>query len=371
MKILFTINLFHKVNSFHISSIEAAEKLGYEFHIAANTSNADRQRIEQDEKKYKIKIYNMPFKRNPFNLKNIKAYFELVKLIKREKYDVIHCNTPIGGLLGRLAAKKCKVKTVIYTAHGFHFYKGAPLKNWLLYYTAEKYLARYTDIIITMNKEDYQSSQKFRCPKKYYIPGVGIDIFGIKEHIIINNLREELKIPGNSVLIVSVGEINKNKNQKVIIKALTELRNSNIYYIACGKGKMQPYLKKLAQKCNIIENVKFLGYRTDIIDILKQSDVFCMPSFREGLPCALMEAMAAGLPCIVSKIRGNVDLIEEGKGGYIVKPNDYKGFSKAIKKLVDNKELRIEMGNNNKETAKQCDVNVVKEKMMNIYKDII
>lgn len=370
-KILFISNIVKGVTNFSKTSLIAAQKLGYEFHIAANINFANKENIESDEKKYGVKIHHIPFKRNPFNLKNIRAYLKLIKLIKSENYDIVHCNTPVGGVLGRLASKKCKVKTVIYMVHGFHFFKGAPFKNWLIYYPAERLLTRSTDALITITKDDYNfAKNKMYFKKVYYIPGVGINVNDIKNYSAQKNIREELKLPENAVTIVSVGEINKNKNHKVVINALNKLKNSNIYYIICGVGQMQSYLEKLALKYNISENVRFLGFRNDIKDILKNADIFIMPSFREGLSRALMEAMAAGLPCIASKIRGNVELIEEGKGGYLVKPDDVDGFKDRIKQLTENKDLRGILGEFNLNKVNEYDADNVVEEIYKIYKDI-
>ena len=161
-KILFISNIAKNVGSFSIASIAAAKECGMEFYMAANWEQAGEEQISSDEKKYNVKIYSIPLVRSPYSPKNFKAYKRLVQIIESENIDYIHCNTPVGGLLGRLAGRKCKVKKIIYQAHGFHFYKGAPVKNWLLYYTVERWLARYTDAIITINHEDCERAKKFR-----------------------------------------------------------------------------------------------------------------------------------------------------------------------------------------------------------------
>ena len=172
-KILFISNISKKITNFSIPSIIAAQSLGYEFHLAANYSAFD-----DDASKYNVKIHHLDLARNPFSVKNIRAYKQLVNLIQEEEFDVIHCNTPTGGVLGRLCGKKAKVKKIIYSAHGFHFYNGAPLINNTLFKWVERWLAHYTDAIITINKEDFEAAQKFRLRnggKVYYVPGVGVD----------------------------------------------------------------------------------------------------------------------------------------------------------------------------------------------------
>lgn len=369
-KILFISNISNKITNFSMPSIIAAQNLGYEFHMAANYSN-----FKDDTSKYNISIHHIDIVRNPLSLKNIKAYKQMLELIEKEKFHAIHCNTPIGGLLGRLCGKKTKVPKIIYTAHGFHFYKGAPLINRTIFKWVEIWLSHYTDAIITINKEDYKNVQKFRLRKNgnvYYVPGVGIDINKIKKE---REKREELlkHIDANNkdILVISVGELNRNKNNRVIIEALGKLRDKRIHYILCGTGEKKEELISLSKQFNIENNVHFLGYRSDIYELLKSCDIFVMPSYREGLSRALMEAMSAGMPCIVSKIRGNVDLIEEGKGGFLINPNDIDGFSKAIVNVIDNKELKCEMGVYNLKKIREFDVENIKEEMKKIYKKVL
>lgn len=365
-KMLFISNISNRITNFSIPSIIAAQSLGYDFHMAANYSE-----FKDDPSKYKVTIHHIDIVRNPFDPRNIKAYMQMLNLIRKEKFDVIHCNTPIGGVLGRLCGKKAKVPKVIYTAHGFHFYKGAPLINRTLFKWAEMWMARCTDVIITINQEDYEAAHKFKLKKNgkvYYVPGVGVDTSIIKR---AKSKRAEIlnkiKADNDSILLISVGELNHNKNNKVIIKALHKLNNPKIHYLLCGIGDKRDELHALAKNYGLEKNVHFLGYRTDIPELLKSSDIFVMPSFREGLSRALMEAMSAGLPCVVSKIRGNVDLIQDGNGGYLCNPNDAEEFAEAINILAANKSLQEIMKVRNLETISKFDVQNVKREMSKIY----
>ena len=355
------------------SAIEAAHSLGIDFFSVANRSQATHNDIAVDEKKYNVKLLHSDIARSPFNFcQNYKAYKQLVEFIKQEKIDYIHCNTPTGGILGRLAGKKCKVKKIIYQAHGFHFYKGAPKKNWLVYYPVEKWLAKYTDALITINKEDFElASKKFRLRnngKVYYVAGVGIDS---KQYLSDGKLRDEkraeLNIPLDAFVIISVGELNENKNNKVIISALEKLKNKNIHYILCGVGDKKDELSAMAQSAGISENIHFLGYRTDIKALYNASDCFVMPSYREGLSRSAMEAMASGLPCILSDIRGNRDLIENGSGGFLCKPDDASGFSEAMLKLYGDSLLCEKMKAYNLKKINDFDTSVVEKEIREIY----
>lgn len=373
MKILFISNIAaSEIGSFSIASIEAAHKIGLEFHIAANFKRSSPEQREKDEIKHNIKIHHIDFVRNPLHIQNITALKQLINIIKKEKIDVIHCNTPTGGIYGRLAGRVCGVKKIIYQAHGFHFYKGAPYINWIMFYPAERILARVTDVIITINQEDYERAKKFHLRNSgrvYYVPGVGIDI---SKYIIDRRCREEkrteLGIPSKAIILISVGELNVNKNNTIILSALGKIKSQNIHYVLCGVGNMEESLKEEAQKFGIAENIHFLGYRSDIPQLLAASDIFVLPSLREGLSRSLMEAMACGLPCLASNIRGNVDLIEDGKGGFLIPVNNADIIAKKIQILARNTTIRKKMAERNLIKIKEFDLSRVVDILITIYK---
>jgi len=371
-KLLFISNIAgKKISNFSIASIYASKELGYKFHFAANLNKSTLKQIENDEKKYNIKIHHIDIKRNPFNIKNIKAYKQMLDLIEKEKFDVIYCNTPIGGILGRFCGKKARVPKIIYTAHGFHFYKGAPFINKTVFKWAEMLMAHYTDVIITINKEDYQAAQKFKLRNKgkvYYIPGVGINTEAYRvEDVDKKILRNSLGLTENDIVLIAMVDLISRKNYRSSIKSIAKANNEKLKFLICGEGPELCTLKNLVEKLNIQNQVYFLGFRSDIRNLLAISDIFLFTTYQEGLPRSLMEAMAAGLPCVVSKIRGNVDLIQNGEGGYLCKPDDIDGFAKAINILAKDRNLRESMGRINQEKIKKFDIqNVVKE-MKKIY----
>ena len=356
-------------------AINAAKKCNLKFLSVANRSTSTLEQMKIDEQEYGVFLKHADISRSPFSKSNIIAYKQIVKLINDENIDYIHCNTPVGGLIGRLAGKKCKVKKVIYQAHGFHFYKGASKKNWLIYYPIEKWLAHYTDAIITINKEDYEAAQKFKLKKGgkvYYVPGVGINTneFAPHDTEVGKQKRKELGIPEDAVTLISAGELNQNKNNSVIISALAKCKNKNIHYILCGVGPLEEQLKNQAEKLELQDRVHFLGYRTDIKELFAAADVFVMPSFREGLSRSIMEAMASGLPCIVSKIRGNVDLIIEGEGGFLCSPTSAEAFAEAIDNFCSNSEFKEKMRAFNLEYVKNFEISVVEKEIEKIYNEV-
>lgn len=369
-KLLFISNVTNRITNFSLPSLEAAQSLGYEFHLTANLLG-----FKDDPCKYGITTHHIDLTRNPFNLQNIKAYRQMLALIEKERFDAIHCNTPIGGVLGRICGQKAGVRKVIYTAHGFHFYEGAPLLNRTIFKWAEMWLARYTDALITINSEDYHAAQKFKLRndgKVYYVPGVGIDTTTIQNTAGKRiELLSEINAKKDAILLISVGELNSNKNNIIVIEALAKLKNPDIHYLLCGVGNEENKLRKKVVEYGLQNNVHFLGYRSDVPQLLKSADVFLLPSYREGLSRSLMEAMSAGLPCVVSKIRGNVDLIEEDLGGFTHRPNDTYGLSQLLKMVIKGDELRRRMGSYNSKVVKKFDVENVKREMYNIYKEVL
>lgn len=372
IKLLYILNVAKRVNNFSYSSMIAAQQAGIDFHIAGNWSYASEEKRVDDEKRYGIKIHQIDFVRTPYHPGNIKAYHQLKTLVQKENYDVIHCNTPIGGVLGRIVGKQCKVKKVIYQAHGFHFYQGAAKKNWLLYYMVEKWLARDTDVLLTINREDYQLAKTRlklrRGGSVYYVPGVGIDLSQYKDKVKSRDAkRNELNIPSDAIVLISVGELNANKNNSVIISALGFLKQKYIHYVLCGTGELEADLKNQADQAGLCGNIHFLGYRTDVKELYEMADCFVLPSFREGLSRSAMEAMASGLPCIVSRIRGNTDLLEEANGGYLCDPNDSAAFAEKIRLLAADAGLRAQMGENNLLAVQKFSTETVIREIRRIY----
>ncbi|OMC73880.1 hypothetical protein BK125_22950 [Paenibacillus odorifer] len=377
-KVLILASVASMIDQFNMMNIDILIKMGYEVHVAANFkqgSTSSKKRVEEFEKELKIMkipFFHVDFSRKLIDFKaNTKAFIQVKNLMVKNKYEFVHCHSPIGGVCGRLAGYKTKTR-VIYTAHGFHFFKGAPMKNWSLYYPIEKWLARFTDILITINKEDYSIAKKsFKAKKIEYVPGIGVDTSKVIPYLEKDKKKSELKITKDTIIILSVGELSKRKNHEVIIKALAKIKHLNISYLICGYGDLDVYLKKLSNDLGVYDKVEFLGFRKDIAEICLAADLFVFPSKQEGLPVAMMEAMLAGLPVVCSKIRGNTDLIEDGRNGYLVEVDDIDGYKDCMNKLIGNDELRREMGLHNSIDIAKYDKEVVNKKMKKIYSEMI
>ena len=375
-KALILASVASMIDQFNMQNIQLLLDNGYDVDVACNCKEGNSisdERVQNLIERLAVKgvtVTHVPIPRKISDINGIKESLSQVKrMCDENQYNLLHCHSPIGSVVARLAAKDARKKgtRVIYTAHGFHFYKGAPKKNWMMYYPVEKICSRFTDVLITINKEDYEFAKKHMYGGRVeYIPGVGVDTKKFKlEGFDKSAKRTELGITDQDFMVLSVGELNENKNQEVVIRAISKLANSSIHYFIAGKGDKDSYLLDLAKDFNV--NLHLLGYRTDIVELLNTADVYAFPSFREGLSVALMEAMAAGLPCVVSKIRGNVDLIEDKKGGFLINPTDVEGFEFSINELVNNNTMRMFCSDNNKNIIKMYDTEFVMKLMRNIY----
>ena len=338
---------------FHIPTIKMLKGMGWQVDVAA----ADDYDGEYDVS-FCDNYYDIPFGRSPLSKTNITAYKQLKQLIDEGDYDVVHCHTPMGGFLTRLAACEARKKgtKVFYTAHGFHFYKGAPLLNWVLYYPAEKYCSGMTDVLITITKEDYElAKRKMKAAAIEYIPGIGIDVDKFR------NAEALCQKETGKYRLLSVGEMVKNKNHISVIKALKLLNRDDIEYYIAGEGELKEELQKQAEEL-LPGQVHFLGYRNDLPQIYKSTDLFIHPSFREGMPVALMEAMAAGVPCIASDVRGSRDLLDEK---YLFDPNDIDDIKSRIKDFLTGK--LSDNGKDNQEIARKYSEDIVLRKIKALY----
>ena len=360
------------VPQFEMGNVKILQEMGYEVHYASNYHNPsygdDNHRLDGTG----IIRHQVDFERSPYSLKNLTAYRQLKKLMEEERFDLVHCHNPMSGVITRLAAHATHTKPVVYTAHGFHFYKGAPIKNWLLYYPVEYLLSFYTNQQICINIEDYERAKRFfHAQNVSYLPGVGIDIKRIRDvKVNKSNKRKDLGIPKEAIVLVSAGELITRKNHETIIRTMEKLKDKRFVYVICGHGELEAHLKEIVKDLKLEHQVFFLGYRTDILEIYMASDICVFPSFQEGLPVALMEAMACGLPVVCSKIRGNTDLVDNN-GGILIKPTDVESYAGAILKLGNDKSLRETMGSYNQRIVEKFDVEKISNAMIMIYEDIL
>lgn len=334
-KILLVATVQSHIGQFHKPLMKLLKDKGWEIHVAARNNLAEKNGLELE---YPDVVYDIPFQRSPMDFRNMKAHGQLRQLLQSTYYDVIHCNTPVGGVLTRIAARNCRKRgtRVFYTAHGFHFYHGSPLLNWILYYPLEKWLAAYTDLLITINKEDYElAKHKFSCPvRRIHGVGANSEKYRIIDEDDRKKLREELALHGH--ILITVGELLPNKNQKTAVLTLKKVLRSypDTILLIAGNGPERDNLKKLVTGEGLDRHVRFLGYTTQLQCYLQAADVEIACSYREGLPLNIIEAMLCGKPVVASDNRGHREIVRGGINGCLVNADDTEAYSAAICRLL-------------------------------------
>ncbi|MBO5483665.1 MAG: glycosyltransferase family 4 protein [Lachnospiraceae bacterium] len=402
MKALIVTRVSGFLPQFEMNNVKILQEMGYEVHYAANfhtiVYGKDNSRLDGTG----VIRHQIDFERSPFSPSVRVSYRQLKKLLQEEQFDLIHCHMPMSAVVTRLAAQAVRKKTgrkvpVMYTAHGLHFYTGAPLTNWF-YYPVERFLARYTDRLILINEEDYARAKKFPvrgkvehtmgigmrlekyqdCQKKEY--GIGIKTKREQQsQAEFVNLHEKYQIPSEHAVLISVGELTKRKNNITMIDAMKELGDLPVSYLICGSGPKEEELKRHVKELGLEKRIKFAGYVTEVPKLLQQADCFVFPSFQEGLPVAVMEAMAVGLPVIATGIRGITDLIEHTRGGYLVEDWEPENYAVKVRRMFEEREgksnigrqvRREQMGQWNRERIREFALPVVEEEMRQIYQSV-
>lgn len=373
-KVLLTATVQSHICQFHRPLAEVLHAHGYEVHVAARDNLAEKNGLKLD---FAEKVYNVPFSRSPKSPDNLRAYRELKKILAQEHYDVIHCNTPMGGIVTRLAARKARKKgtKVFYTAHGFHFYKGAPKKNWLVFYPIEKLFSRITDTLITITHEDYALAlKKFHC-RVAHMYGVGVD--EKRYHVVSPEEREavrhQLGFGERQKILLCVGELLPNKNQAMAIRMLDLVRKTcpDALLLLAGNGPQRENLERLTEELGLREHVRFLGYCTELEKYQQAADLLVSCSKREGLPLNIVEAMLSGNPVAATQNRGHRELIRSGETGYLVDVNDTEAMAQAVVSLLEDEEKRRKLGANAAAFAKQYGFENVKQALEEIYFGVI
>lgn len=369
-KILLVATVQSHIAQFHRVLAEILHANGFEIHVAAKNNLTEKNGLTID---FADKIFNIPFSRSPKSKDNIIAYRQLKSIIDAEHYDIIHCNTPMGGIVTRLAARKARRKgtKIFYTAHGFHFYKGSPKKNWIIYYPIEKFFARYTDTLITITYEDYKlASKKFHC-KVEHIHGVGVNedkYFIINKHEKLIQ-REKMGFKKEQKIILCIGELNENKNQSMAIRMMHKIVETypDSLLLLAGNGPLQQFLETLIRQEGLQNNIKILGYVTNLPDYQHIIDVQVCCSKREGLPLNVVESMLSGNAIVASSNRGHRELIHDGENGYLVPQNASEEMAKMVLKLFENEQLKNEIETKAHEYAMNYGAKFVKKELMRIY----
>ena len=372
-RVLILASVASMIGQFNRDNISLLQEMGYKVDVACNFKNGSTfseesaKQLKKELIEQGVRCFHVDFSRSPVQIgKHVQCYRTVKRLMLENQYLFCHCHSPIGGAIARIAGHATKTK-IIYTAHGFHFYKGASVLNWAIYYPRELLLSYWTNCLITINKEDYyRAKYKFHAKKTVYIPGVGIDSNRFQNlGISREQKRQKLGLSKEDIFILSVGELNKNKNHEVVVRALAGLKGQNIAYMIAGEGNQKEHLKRLAEENGV--SLRLLGFREDICSLLEAADVFAFPSKREGLSVSVMEAMFMKKPVIASKIRGNIDLIKDGENGLLVHPNTVDSWKQGMHKMI-NTIGTYHLGE--KKRLEPLEKNTIHEKMICIYKKV-
>ncbi len=363
------------VPQFAMNDVRILQSEGYEVHYASNFRNPIYSFDKKKLKDQGIILHQTDIHKSPLRIgKHLTVIKQLIHIIDTEKINLVHCHNPMGGVDGRYAAHYSSMKPVtIYTAHGFHFYKGAPVINWLLYYTMERWMAHKTDILVTINKEDYKKAKRFHLRKDglvRQIHGVGVDMKRFKadgDESRGNAVRESIGVPKDAFHIVTAAELNDNKNQSVVIKAIAQCEYDDIYYSICGKGPGEEKLQALIDELGLHDRVKLLGFRTDMEEILRSADCFAFPSIREGLGVAAIEALSSSVPLIVADNRGTREYAISEENAYICDAADVDDFKRAITRLHDDNEERQRMAEKCRDSVRKFSKDNNNTLMTSIY----
>jgi len=369
-KVLLTATVQSHIAQFHRPLAEVLHEHGYELHVAARNNLGEKNGLSLD---FADKVFDVPFSRSPKSPDNVKAYFQLKKILTADTYEVVHCNTPMGGIVTRLAAVKARKQgtRVFYTAHGFHFYKGASKKNWLVFYPVEKIMAGFCDTLITITKEDRRlAGQKFHTNVEH-IHGVGV--YTERYHAVSDaeklQMRSKEGLKDSDFVILCTGELNQNKNQKALIKAAAELKESipGLKILLAGNGPLEQELRMQIRELGVEDEVRLLGYRTDLEKVTPAADLVVSCSYREGLPLNILEAMLCRKPVVASVNRGHRELVRTGYNGYLVPPDSPAKYAEAIKKIYSSRKLAEQLGENGFRMAQPYTAVSVKKELSRIY----
>ena len=368
-KVLFVATVVRThINEFHLPYIKKFHELGWQVDVAAKNDFIPEDTLVIP---YCDNFYDIDFYRNPLSIHNYLAYYKLHSLLQEQCYDLLICNTPVGGVLSRLAARNISGIKVVYIAHGFHFFKGNIWYKNVIFHTIENYVAKYTDCLLTINQEDYEAASKFTLRTKdnvHLINSIGCKLDRFYKGKDKRQIRQKNNIKENAFVVVNVAELIKRKNYPVALKAFAKADIPDSIFMIIGSGADEDKLKKMANKLGIDERVSFMGYRNDVPDLLRAADVLLFPSRHEGLGMAIVEAMAAGLPVLVSDIRGPRDCIVKGKSGFAYNPNDVNGFANGLQciyKMSDDEKQKIRTFN--QEHSKKFSIDDVLTHVFGIY----
>ncbi|GIP22008.1 glycosyltransferase family 4 protein [Paenibacillus sp. J22TS3] len=369
-KAAYVATVYAHLAAFHLPFMEDLRQDGWKVHAYAGPDHR-RQKVESAG----FACRDIPFSRSPLAWGNVRALFQMIRRLRKENYELIHVHTPNASLITRLAAWLAGARGVVYTAHGFHFHQGGSRLGWLLYYPLERMMSRLTDLLITINSEDFKRAENFPVRGRLvYIPGVGVDLEGLnRPGREVGRLKRELGINGDTLTVLCVAELNRNKNQAQLIHAVHSLvrRETPVTLLLAGVGSSEEICRDLSRELGLAEQVKFLGFRQDIPELMAAADVIALTSRREGLPKVLLEGLAAGKPLLVTDVRGSRDLVVQADNGYVVPLDDAEAAASALLQLYEDPSLRERMGRRSRQMSLRYDLKRIRSLMRELYNEVL
>ena len=369
-KVAFVASIFGHFRAFHRPFMQWFLDQGWEVYAYAKPDGS-----ESILQAMGVNCQAIAIERSPLSRRNLRAYRQLREGFRNQQFELVHVHTPVASVIGRLAAAAEKVPAVLYTAHGFHFFRGAPLQNWLLYYPLESWLARKTDFLLTINQEDYERARKFPVREQVFqVSGVGVEVPPLVPEEVMRvreKLRQELDLDPAAFVFLCIAEFNANKNHKQILDALEELQQSGgIEGLQClfvCRGPDEAKLRVQIGERKLQHTVHVLGYRTDVPDLLLASDAVILTSKREGLPRALLEAMAAGKPILATNTRGSRDLVASGENGWLIPIAGVADTVRAMEHFLQHPVQVQQMGQQSRRMVEAYKLPEVLTRMAEIY----
>lgn len=307
--------------------------------------------ILDEETNNKIKVFfvkDLVRQINP--LKDIKALFSIYRIIKKEKPLIVHTHSSKAGILGRFAAKLCKVNNIVHTIHGFGFNDTQNFFKKNLYIFLEKICASFSKVLIPVSTENIKKGLKYKIAvkEKYRYIKLGIDIENFKNFKSIPSLKQELNLLSSDILVTTIGPFKPQKNLPDFIRIANDIskKHMNFKFVIVGDGILRENFEKMIKDFGIEKNIFLLGWRRDISNILNSSDVFVMTSLWEGLPISTIEALSCGLVPVVNDVDGQREIVKDGINGFLIRPHDIKSAEEKILMLCNNNKLKDKLSQN-------------------------
>jgi glycosyltransferase involved in cell wall biosynthesis len=354
-------------------TVEKHDRSRFAIHLASNCNGYWSSRAEAVAEV----LHPLPHLINPIHpIKDIKALSDIVRLLDREKFDIVHTHSSKAGILGRWAARIAKAPVVVHTIHSFSFHDFMPAWQRQLYINLERSASFCTDFFITVSELNRQEAAKLRIVslKNSQTVYSGIDFDKLDQPANLPQIRQQLDIPSGWQVVVMIGRLDPQKAPQLLLEAFAQVlkHHSETLLLFVGEGELQPALKIQAQQLRISDRTRFLGSRMDVPDILKVADIFALSSLWEGLGRAMTEAMLLGKPVVVPDIYGIPEIVHPDQTGLLFPVGDVDQLATHLCYLLQHPEERQRLGENAKQLTRQLfDADHMVQQIEQIYNRLL